>query len=500
MNSKINIAVIGAGFAGLSAASILAQKGFEVTVFEKNAHPGGRCNYFKKEGFHFDMGPSWYWMPDVFEKFLDRFNVKPQDFFELQRLDPSYQVIFKDEVWEIPANYEKLRDLFERHEKGSARKLDEFIEDSKGKYDLSMQDLVYKPALSWAEYLEPKTLKGALQFSLFSPFTKYVKKYFKNPKIQQIMEFPVLFLGAKPQKTPSLYSIMNYADIVLGTWYPMGGMFEISKAFEKVAKQQGVHLHYQHNVEKIMVEKNRAKGLIVDGKIFEYDVVISAADYEFTDAKLLHPQKANYSQKYWEKQQMSPSCLLFYWGVDKEIPHLKHHNLFFDEDFKPHAEAIYDTHTAPKNPLFYVCAPSKTDKSVAPKGKENLFVLIPISAGLELSKMQIAYYKKQVIQRIEKLTGVSIEKDIIVEEQFHTPNFISLYNSYKGNAYGLANTLKQTAVFRPSIRNKKLANLFYCGQLSVPGPGMPPAVISGSIVADYITNHQSLRENNESTF
>ncbi len=498
MNHKPKIAVIGAGFSGLTSAALLAQNGFKVEVFEKNSKPGGRCNQFTEEGFVFDMGPSWYWMPDVFERYFNRLGKSIHDYISLDRLDPSYQVIFKDETWEIPAEYERLKALLESHEKGSGAKLDTFMKEAGKKYQLAMQDLVYNPSLSWKEYLSWETMLASLQQSLFSSFSALVKKYFKNPKIIQLMEFPVLFLGAKPEKTPALFSIMNYADIQLGTWYPKGGMFEVSKAFEQLAKEQGVKIHYDSPVDKIITEGNKVTHIKTNAEEYVVDQVVSGADYVFTEQLLSNSSAQNYSDDYWEKKQFSPSCLLFYWGVDTEIPNLEHHNLFFDADFSEHSKEIYDSHSCPENPLFYVCTPSKTDATVAPEGKENIFVLIPISAGLTLNEAEIQRLKKIVIQRIQAQTGIDISDKMIVEKVFQTPDFISQYHSYKGNAYGLANTLMQTGPFRPSIRNKKLKNMWYCGQLTVPGPGMPPAIISGTIVADYIVKHHPKTRKNES--
>ncbi len=486
--SKPTAIVIGAGFAGLSAASYLAKDGFEVSIIEKNLQPGGRCRQFKKDGFTFDMGPSWYWMPEVFEKFYADFGKKVSDFYELKRLSPSYRVYFKDKSFQdIPSDYNDLKVLFETWEKGSGEKLDKFLSEAAFKYQVGMDDLVHKPSLKWSEFLSWKVISGSLKLDITKSFSKHIRKYFSHPKILELLEFPVLFLGATPENTPALYSLMNYADIKLGTWYPMGGMHEIAKAMEKIALEQGVQIKYGQSVQKINVHNKKAKEVqLSSGDTLSADLVISGADYHHTDKKLLDEKLSNYSETYWDKRVMAPSSLLYYVGLDTKIPGLKHHTLFFDEDFKQHATDIYENPKWPEKPLFYMCAPSVTDPSVAPEGCENLFLLIPVAADLKDSNETNERYFNLLAERIKDHTGINILDHIKVKKSYAYSNFVSDYNSYKGNAYGLANTLKQTAVWKPKIKNKNLKNLFYTGQLTTPGPGVPPSIISGKVVANYI--------------
>ena len=485
------VLIIGAGISGLSAASVLAKQGYAVTVVDKHSTPGGRCRKFEDQGFVFDMGPSWYWMPDVFERFFNQFGYTTKQLMQLQRLDPSYKVFFDNETMDIPANLDELKNLFEQHEQGGAKKLSAFLKDAQYKYEVGMADLVYKPSLNITEFIDFRLLKGLFSLSLFSSFSTHINRYFKNSKLLQLLEFPVLFLGAKPQDTPALYSLMNYADIVLGTWYPKGGMAEIAIAFERIAKENGVQFDYQTDVLELLTNNQKVIGVKTNKKNYtDFDWVISSADYHHTETKLLkNAQQRNYTDAYWESRKLAPSSLLYYIGVDEKIPNLEHHNLFFDTDFNQHAKEIYDTKVFPSKPLFYVCAPSKTDNTVAPEGKENLFILIPVATGLHDTEEIRNYYLDLVIKRIEEKTNFSIKDKIIYQKSFAISDFISQYNSFKGNAYGLANTLRQTAIFKPAIKNKKLSNLLYCGQLSVPGPGLPPSIISGQIVANYIVSN-----------
>lgn len=481
--------VIGAGLSGLSAATCLADKGYDVSILEKNEQAGGRARMFHADGFVFDMGPSWYWMPDVMERYFNRFGKSTSDYFELRRLDPSYQVVFgKSDIMTVPAEYEGVKLLFERIEKGSAAKLDAFLEEARYKYESGMTEFVYKPSVSISEYAEWKLMKSFFRLDMFTSFSRHIRKYFSNPRILQLLEFPVLFLGAMPSRTPALYSLMNYADISLGTWYPMGGMHELVKAMERLAKEKGVEIILNTAVQKIEAENRCVKQVVTEAGSFDADIVVGTADYQHLEQALLDKKYQNYSATYWQKRTMAPSCLLYYVGVNKKLPFLQHHNLFFEEDFNRHAAEIYTDPKWPAHPLFYVCCPSKTDPSVAPAGMENLFLLIPVAAGLQdTPEIKQAYFER-LIKQLEEFCGTPIREHVVYKKMYAASNFSADYNAYKGNAYGLANTLRQTAFFKPSIRSRKLKNLFFAGQLSVPGPGVPPAIISGRVVADYISH------------
>lgn len=483
--------VIGAGFAGLSSAAALAQQGFEVSVLEKHGQVGGRARVMVKDGFSFDMGPSWYWMPEVAGQFFSRFGHTPADFFTLKRLDPSYQVIFgPEDVFRVPADYEALRAAFEAREPGAAVKLDQFLEEARFKYDTGMKDFIFKPGLSWLEFADWAAMKASFKLDLLQSFSAHIRKFFRSPELLRLLEFPVLFLGAMPEKIPAMYSMMNYADMKLGTWYPMGGFGELAKAMQRVGEENGVKFHLNTEVESIEIEDGAARRLISNRGIFEADVIVGSADYHHIDQHLLPPPFRRYSSDYWEKRTMAPSCLLWYVGVRKKLPRLLHHNLFFERDFGDHAKSIYVDPAWPEDPLYYVCCPSKTDPAVAPEGMENLFILIPVAPGMADSPEIRSAYFDQTISRLETFCGVPFREDIVSSTSYAHSDFVADYHAFKGNAYGLANTLNQTAVLKPSIINKKVKNLFYAGQLTVPGPGVPPAIISGQLVAEHIFKTQ----------
>jgi phytoene desaturase len=482
--------IIGAGFAGLSAAAFMAKAGWQVTIIDKNETAGGRAKQLIAGGFTFDMGPSWYWMPDVFERFFEQFGKKVSDYYSLIRLDPSYRVYWQNEARDIPANYEELKILFESIEEGSARKLDRYLKEAFTKYKIGIQDLVYKPGQSLTEFLDWNVIKNSLRLDVFTSIRSHVAKYFKDERLKQLMEFPVLFLGALPQNTPALYSLMNYADIVGGTWYPKGGMFEVVKAMQAVAEEQGVEFVLGEEACEIIIEKGSAKKVVTDKNEYSADVVISGADYYFTEFHLLPEEYRSYNETYWNKRVLAPSCLLYYVGLNKRIKDIPHHSLFFDVPFEKHADEIYAHPQWPGEPLFYLSVTSKTDHTVAPVGCENLVVLVPVASGLKNDSEELReHYFQKIIHRLEKHTNQSIADAIIFKKTYSVSDFEKEYNSFKGNAYGLANILSQTAILRPSCQSKKVKNLFYTGQFTVPGPGVPPSLISGEVVSKQVLKY-----------
>jgi phytoene desaturase len=484
---KKSVIIIGAGFAGLSAAAFMAKAGWSVSVIEQNETAGGRARQLKEDGFSFDMGPSWYWMPDVFEHFFEQFGKKVENYYTLTRLDPSYRIYWQDGYTDLPANYEDLKDLFESIEKGSGLKLDKYLDEAAYKYKVGMQNLVYKPGQSLTEFFEWDIIKNMLRLNVFTSIKKHIAGYFSNEKLRQIMEFPVLFLGALPKDTPALYSLMNYADIKGGTWYPEGGIFAVVRAMQQLAEELGVKFYFNEEVEEIIIEKNTVKKVRTSNNIREADAIISGADYYFTENNLLPPLYRSYTDKYWDRKVLAPSCILYYLGLNKKLENVLHHSLFFDVSFNQHADEIYKTPQWPSDPLFYLSASSKTDNTVAPPGCENLVFLIPVASDLKNDTEDIKeYYFDKIIKRLEKQTGVLIKDSIIYKKTFSVSDFVAEYHSYKGNAYGLANTLRQTSIFRPSCQSKKVKNLFYTGQFTVPGPGVPPSLISGEVVSKQV--------------
>jgi phytoene desaturase len=484
---KKSISIIGSGFSSLSAACYLSKMGHKVEVFEKNDDFGGRARQFKEDGFTFDMGPSWYWMPDVFERFFKDFNSEAKDFYSLKKLNPAYHVYFgKKDFIAIPDSLDKIYKVFENEEKGSSIKLKKFISRAKDNYKIAVTDMLYKmPGLSPLELISFDTIRRVGYF--FSNIKKEVHRDFKNPKLRSILEFPVLFLGAESSNTPAFYNFMNYADFGLGTWQPTNGFYDVVNAMISIGKSLGVKYHNNSSIEEIITKKNIATGIKVNGNLIKSDVILSGADYHHTE-KLLPGNLRQYSEKYWSKRVLAPSSLLFYLGFDKKLNNLAHHNLFFDTDFNLHSKEIYKEPKWPSEPLFYANFTSITNEHTAPLGCENGFILIPLAPGLKDTEELRERYFNIVIERIESITEQKIKNNIIYKKSFCVSDFIEEYNSYKGNAYGLANTLLQTSFLRPKLKSKLVKNMYFTGQLSVPGPGVPPAIVSGKLVADLINN------------
>lgn len=482
--------IIGSGFSGLASATTLADQGVDVTLIEKNDSLGGRARKFEIDGFTFDMGPSWYWMPEVFDQYFERFGKKVSDYYDLVRLDPSYRVYFEDDYVDVPAKLEDLYQFFEDHESGSSIKLQKFLKEAQYKYNVGMEEFVWKPGHSIFEFADLRVAKSLFQLQMFSNIDGQIKKLFKNPKLIKILEFPVLFLGATPSNTPALYSLMNYADLSLGTWYPMGGIHKIIEGMVALAKEKGVKFITGEEAVDLKIDQGSVSSVITSKGEYkgEYkgDYIVASADYHHFDQHVVPKGYRNYTAKYWDNRTMAPSSLLFYIGLDKKIDSIKHHNLFFDQDFDLHAHEIYTEPKWPSKPLFYICCPSKTDNTIAPDDHENMFILVPLAPDLEDTEELRSKYFDMICERIVEKIDIDIKPHIVFERSYCINDFKNDYHAYKGNAYGLANTLLQTAFLKPKLKNKHLNNLFYTGQLTTPGPGVPPSLISGQVVASEI--------------
>ena len=483
------IIVIGGGFSSLSAATYLAREGHHVQLSEKNATLGGRARQYIEDGFTFDMGPTWYWMPDVFEKFFGDFGKRPSDYYSLEKLDPAYRVVFgQDDYVTIPGSTKEIVDVFESREEGGGRQLRKFLKNAGYNYDVAINDVVYRPGKSPLELVSMKTIPRVGLF--LKSISGMASAYFKNPQLRQIIEFPVLFLGAKPSDTPAFYNFMNYADFGMGTWYPKGGMYSVIKGMVELAKEMGVVMHTNASAGKIVVENGKVAGVEVNGELIRADLVVSGADYHHTE-QLLEPRYRAYSERYWDTRTFAPSSLLFYLGLNTKLKNVVHHTLFFDTPFDRHAKSIYDTPEWPDAPLFYGSFPSITDPSVAPEGKEAVIFLIPLAPGLEDTEIHRERYFNMIIDRFEKLTDQSVRDQIVVKKSYCVNDFINDYHSYKGNAYGMANILRQTAFLRPKMKSRKVPGLYFTGQLTVPGPGVPPSLISGNIVSQMVAKDEN---------
>jgi phytoene desaturase len=481
------VIVIGAGFSGLAAASHLAKAGVSVRVVERHNQPGGRARTWSSDGFRFDMGPSWYWMPDVFERFFEAFDYDVDDLYDLVRLDPSYRVVWPGgDAWDIPAGLDALRALFERHEPGASDALDTFIDQTRYIYESAFDDYLFRPSLSFFEFVDPRLVTELFRLRMLRSMASYARSFFDDERLARLVEWPVLFLGASAENTSAMYSLMSYADMALGTWYPMGGMHRIIEAMTEVARAQGVQFSFGERVERILVEDGRARGVFTSEGTHRADAVLAAADYHHVETQLLPAKWRQFDASYWDKRTMSPSSLLFYLGLEGDLGDLEHHTLFFDEDLDTHMDAVYDEPRWPERPLFYACAPSVTDPSAAPVGCSNLFLLIPLAPGLDDTEAMRQQIYDRVMARLEEHLGVALRERVVLERSYAMRDFEDDYGAFKGNAYGMANTLRQTGPLKPPLRSDTLPGLYFAGQLTVPGPGMPPSLVSGELSAGVL--------------
>ncbi|MDD1764276.1 MAG: phytoene desaturase family protein [Methanobacteriaceae archaeon] len=485
----MKVVIVGAGFGGMSAAALLARDGFDVTVIEKNEQPGGRGSVYQEAGYTFDMGPSWYLMPDVYEKFFADFGKKPEDFFTLEKLDPLYRIFFYDKaVYDISPELEENYQLFESFEEGGGDKLKSYLASSRELYEFSVNEMLYKDYRSVLDLLSGKLLLKAPKLRLWENLQHYVNKQFKSDQARKILEYAIGFLGGSPQNTPSFYHLVSHADLTLGVWYPQGGMREIVKAVRDLAESYGAEFIYNEPVELLEVHENRVKRVITDKAVYEPDLVVVNADYHHGEVDLLTPEHRTYDETYWEKKILSPSAMVAYLGVNRRVEGLAHHNLFLERDWDDGFNAVFNPLQTswPENPSYYVNVPSLTDESAAPPGCDTLYILAPLASGLEDTPQLREDFYNRIMDDLEGKLEDKIREDAVVKKFFALNDFQDRYNAYKGTAFGLTHTLDQTALFRPAHRSKKVENLYYTGQYTHPGIGVPMTMVSSQMVAREI--------------
>ena len=485
-----DVVVIGGGFGGLSTACYLADAGADVTLLEKNGQLGGRASRLEVDGFRFDMGPSWYLMPDVFERFFEYFDHEPSDYYDLTRLDPHYRIFFKDgDRVDMVPDLAENRKVFESYEPGAGERFDEYLRKSKKNYEVGMEHFVYEDRTSVSDYLDLNVAKNARGLSLIGSMQDHVEKYFEHPKLQQIMQYPLVFLGGAPNNTPALYNLMSHVDFNMGVYYPENGVGGVVDGMVELGEELGIDFRTDAPAAEIRGREGAFVTRTEDGREFFSEYVVSDADYRHTEMELLDEQKRQYDADYWDSRTYAPSAFLLYLGVEGDVDPLEHHSLVLPTDWDDHFETIFEDPAWPDDPAYYLCVPSRTDDDVAPDGHSNLFALVPIAAGLEDTPELRQKYRDLVLDDIATNTGVDLRDRIVVEERFCVNDFADRYNSTQGTALGLAHTLRQTALFRPSHRSSAVDGLYFTGSFTTPGIGVPMCLISGQLTAEAMADN-----------
>ena len=489
--------IVGAGFGGLAAAALLARDGAEVTVLEKNEQAGGRASVHRDAGFTFDMGPSWYLMPDVFERFFAEFGRKPADFFELKRLDPSYRIFFGDgRTVDIPSDTEKTIELFDTFEKDGGEKLRRYLKSAEELYTLAMKDMLYRDYRSALDFFSGRLLfKGPKLLSVFENLDSFVDRYFTSDEAKKIVQYSIGFLGGAPSNTPALYHIMSHIDLTMGVFYPEGGIRAVVEAVRGLAAEHGAEFRFNEPATRIHVQRDRAVAVETPAGRYPADVVLVNADYPHAELSLLDDQARTYGRKYWSERVLAPSAMVLYLGLNRQVEGLAHHTLLLKKDWEKGFETLFDPAKAawPESPSYYVNVPSKTDTTAAPPGGETLFVLVPLAPGLPDTPERRQLLRDHILTHLESTIGEPIRDAIVSERCFALDDFATRYNAYKGTALGLSHTLSQTALWRPAHRSKQVSNLYYSGQYTHPGIGVPMTLISSQIVAKEIAEEQPKR-------
>lgn len=483
---KQRVAIIGAGIGGLATANLLADAGYQVDVYEKATGPGGRAGRLEKDGFSFDTGPSWYLMPSVFSHYYDLLGKNVDNELDLVRLSPAYQVFFERQPSVvITSDLTADAATFEGIETGAGESLKTYVRRAQTIYDLSLKHFLYSNFVSIGDFLKKDVISNGLTMLrlALTPIDRYVSQFVHDKRLKQILEYQMVFLGTSPFKAPAIYSLMSALDFNEGVYYPRGGIYEIITSLVSIGKANGVNYHFNAEVTEITVSNGKATGLTLqDHDEIVADIIISDADLHFTETQLLPKEHQSYPDSYWKSKEASPSALLLYLGIEGTIPEFQHHNLLFVDDWKTNFADIYDNKKAPEKASIYICKPSETDASVAPKGQENIFVLVPLPADVAMDEETISLLRNRYIKQIETMTGVKLNDRIISETRFGPDDFKTQYYSWQSSMLGQSHKLRQSAFFRTPNTSKKLDNLYYVGANTMPGIGLPMCLIGAELV------------------
>ena len=481
------VVIIGAGYGGMALANLLAKHGCTVHVFEKNAPPGGRIHAIKKDGFTFDLGPSWYLMPEVFSQYYELFDLDVAARLDLIRFTPGYQVFFENHSpIRIQGDTALDEATVEQLEPGAGAAFRKYTTRSTTAYTLAVKHFLYNNFSRLRDVLKWEIVRSApsMLSLVFQTLDSYVSKQFRSLQVKQLLEYHMVFLGSSPFQAPALYSLMSHLDFKSGVYYPKLGMLALADDLYEIGKQLGVIYHFAAPVERIVVQDGVATGVkCVDGSTYTADCVVSNADLHFTETQLLARDHQSFPERYWKKRQPGPGALLISLGIKGSLPSLLHHNLYFVENWRENFADIYETKRVPEHASIYICNPTKTDPALAPSGHENIFVLMPLPAGVDIA----ADMQQQLMERIIATLGrvvdnPQLKKRVVSAHMFGPQDFSRTFNAWQSNAFGgESHLLKQSVIFRTPNKSRTVKHLYYVGAGTTPGIGLPMCLISAAL-------------------
>lgn len=487
--SERSAIVVGAGVGGLTAAMKLAHAGWAVDLYEKQAVPGGRCGRVEVDGFTFDLGPTILLMPFVLERTFASVGRKLADYLELTRCDPNYRVTYRDgSTLTLTSDLTRMREELERLEPGSFPRYLEFLAKGQVRHDVSMERFVSKHFASVAQFLAPSNVPDILRVGAHQKLFSQVAKVFRDPRLQQAMSFQTMYLGVSPYEAPAVFSLLPYTELAVGVWYPKRGMGEIPRALERVCREENARLHYRAPIRRVLVEDGRAVGVELEsGEVKRADVVVVNADYPYALPQLVDATEA--ARQKLERRRYTSSGYMLYLGTRRRYDELLHHNVFFGHDFAGSFDDIFEKKRVPEDPSFYVNAPAHTDPTMAPEGKDALYVLVPVphqAPGVDWA-VEGPKVRAKVFARLAELGMTELERDVEVERVVTPDDWASSINLARGAAFGLAQNMFQIGPFRPKVWDERVKNLFYCGASTQPGTGVPTVMISADLAVQAVS-------------
>lgn len=487
--------VIGAGVGGLTAAMKLAHRGWQVDVYEKQGEPGGRCGRVEAQGFRWDLGPTILLMPFVFEQAFASVGKRLADYLTLVRCDPNYRVTFRDDTTlTLSTELTSMREELERLEPGSFERYLRFLARGRERHDTSMERFVGRHFDSLGDFLTLENLPHLFRVGAHQTLFSHVSKVFDDERLRQAMSFQTMYLGVSPYEAPAVFSLLPYTELAHGIWYPLGGMGAIPRALEKVGAELGVSFHYQQSVKRVVLEGGVARGVeLADGRVERADVVVCNADYPWAQKHLVDPTVSAHPEL--ERRRYTSSGYMLYLGLKRRYDELLHHNIFFGRDFAGSFTDIFERLEVPEDPSFYVNAPAHVDPSMAPPGKDALYVLVPVphqAPHLDW-KVEGPKVRAKVFARLKERGLTHLEDDVEVERVVTPDDWARELNLERGSNFGLAQNVFQIGPFRPKVWDDRIGNLFYCGASVQPGTGVPTVMISAELCVAAVDARASHR-------